>query len=154
MSTATISPSAYQQIDVLLIDDDEDDVRLTRKSLEKDRVLNHIHHARDGVEAMRFLRQEAPFEDAPRPDLILFDLNMPRKDGREVLREIKADPQLCCIPIVILTTSEDELDILDSYNNHANSYVTKPVDLVQFRSVVTSLKEFWFTVVKLPNAGH
>lgn len=141
-------------IEVLLVDDDDDDVRLTRKSLEHDRVLNRIHRVQDGVEAMEFLRREGPFEAAVRPDLILLDLNMPRMDGREVLKELKQDRDLSLIPVVILTTSSDERDVYLSYEQSANSYVTKPVDLLQFKTVLQGLREYWFSVVKLPPAAE
>lgn len=135
---------------ILLVDDDDDDVRLTRKAFENDRVLIRLHRVEDGIQAMQFLRREGDFADAPRPDLILLDLNMPRKSGREVLKEIKEDPQLHRIPVVVLTTSDDEKDVARSYEHQANSYVTKPVDLDQFREVLKTLKDYWFSVVRLP----
>ncbi len=137
---------------ILLVDDDDDDVRLTRKAFENDRVLIRLHRVEDGIQAMQFLRREGDFADAPRPDLILLDLNMPRKSGREVLKEIKEDPQLHSIPVVVLTTSDDEKDVARSYEHQANSYVTKPVDLDQFREVLKTLKDYWFSVVRLPPA--
>lgn len=137
-------------IEILLVDDDDDDVRLTQQTLKRDRVLCSIHRAEDGVEAMQFLHRKPPFEQAPRPDLILLDLNMPRMDGREVLKRVKEDNGFREIPVVILTTSDDDQDILESYEHRANSYVTKPVDLAQFRDVLQTLKLYWFSVVKLP----
>ncbi|WP_425401129.1 response regulator [Aeoliella sp.] len=127
-------------------------MRLTRKAFENDRVLIRLHRVEDGIQAMQFLRREGDFADAPRPDLILLDLNMPRKSGREVLKEIKEDPQLHSIPVVVLTTSDDEKDVARSYEHQANSYVTKPVDLDQFREVLKTLKDYWFSVVRLPPA--
>ena len=137
-------------IEILLVEDDDDDVRLTKKALENDRILNHVHRVEDGIEALEFLRKQGRFESSPRPDLILLDLNMPRMDGRAVLKEIKEDKDLCLIPVVVLTTSDNESDIAASYEYRANSYVTKPVDLDKFRQVVSTIKEYWFTVVKLP----
>lgn len=137
-------------IEVLLVEDDDDDVTLMRKSFERDRILNRIHRVEDGVEALSYLRREGDFADAIRPDLILLDLNMPRLDGRGVLREIKLDPELRTIPVIVLTTSEDEADVLSSYHYQANSYVTKPVGLVQFRKALETLKDYWFSVVRLP----
>ncbi len=140
-------------IEILLVDDNPGDVRLTIEAMNEGKVANRISVATDGIEALQFLRREASFANAPLPDLILLDLNMPRKDGREVLREIKEDNDLKRIPVVILTTSEAEQDILESYNLHANCYVTKPVDMGQFLKVVRSIEDFWFTVVRLPPIG-
>ena len=137
-------------IDVLLVEDSPSDARLTVKTFEKAKVLNTLHIVEDGVEAMNFLRQTGPYQQAPRPDLILLDLNLPKKDGRQVLAEIKADPKLETIPVVVLTTSEAEEDILRSYQLRANCYITKPVTLQQFVRVVKSIEDFWLTVVKLP----
>ncbi|MEA5463804.1 response regulator [Leptothoe sp. PORK10 BA2] len=137
-------------IDILLVEDSPSDAKLTAKTFQKARVLNNLHIVEDGVEAMEFLRQVTPFEEAPRPDLILLDLNLPRKDGRKVLAEIKDDPELRTIPVVILTTSEAEEDILKSYELRANCYITKPVTLKQFVKAVESIGDFWLTVVKLP----
>ncbi len=137
-------------IEVLLVEDDDDDVRLMYKSLEADRVLNRIHRVEDGIEALQYLRRQGEFADAARPDLILLDLNMPRKDGRQVLKEIKEDEDLRLIPVVVLTTSEDDTDILASYQHQVNSYVTKPVDLLKFREVLKSVGDYWFSVVRLP----
>ena len=137
-------------IDILLVEDNPGDVRLTVEALKEARVLNVLSVARDGVDALDFLRQEGSHADAPRPDLILLDLNLPKKDGREVLAEIKADESLKRIPVVVLTTSRAEQDIVKSYDLHANCYITKPVDLEQFIEVVQSIEDFWLTIVKLP----
>ena len=137
-------------INILLVEDNPGDVRLTIEALRDGKVRNNLSVARDGVEALEYLRREGRFRAATRPDLILLDLNLPRKDGREVLEEIKADPDLRTIPVVVLTTSRAEQDIIRSYNLHANCYVTKPVDLDQFINVVRSIEEFWLTVVTLP----
>jgi CheY-like chemotaxis protein len=136
--------------EVLLVEDNPADARLTIEALSEGRVLNHLHHVKDGVEALQFLRREAPWTQAPTPDVILLDLNMPRKDGREVLSELKADPVLRLIPVVVLTTSEAESDILRSYELHANCYVTKPVDLDKFIEIVRTIEAFWLAIVKLP----
>jgi chemotaxis family two-component system response regulator Rcp1 len=140
-------------IEILLVEDNLGDVRLTVEALKDAKVHNNLHVAEDGVEAMAFLRREGKYADAPRPDLILLDLNLPKKDGREVLAEIKEDPDLRRIPVVILTVSRAEEDILRSYDLHANCYITKPVNLDQFLKVVKSTEEFWFTIVKLPPSG-
>src|SRR3954464_13778924 len=141
-----------EPIEILLVEDSPDDADLTIDALRDGRVKNHISHVEDGVEAMAFLRREGKYADAPRPDLILLDLNMPRKNGREVLAEIKQDPDLRRIPVVIMTSSDDEKDILAAYNLYVNCYVTKPVDLDQFIGVVKSIEHFWFSIVKLPAA--
>lgn len=140
-------------IEILLVEDNAGDVRLTREALKDAKVLNTLHVARDGEEAMEFLCHKGKHADAPRPDLVLLDLNLPRKDGREVLAEIKADEDLKRIPVVILTTSKSEEDVLKMYNLHANCYVTKPLDLEQFIRVVQAIEDFWFTVVRLPVEG-
>jgi chemotaxis family two-component system response regulator Rcp1 len=137
-------------IDILLVEDSPADVRLTREALKEAKVLNALHVVQDGIAALAFLRQQGQYARSPRPDLILLDLNLPKKDGREVLAEIKQDEDLKRIPVVVLTTSRDEEDIVRSYDLHANAYVTKPVDLAQFLSVVRSLEEFWLAVVTLP----
>lgn len=137
-------------IDILLVEDNQGDVRLTIEALKEDKLQNNLHVVKDGIEAMAFLRQEGEYADAPRPDLILLDLNLPKKDGREVLEEIKADKSLRRIPVVILTTSQAEEDILKTYELHANCYITKPVNLEQFAKVVRSIEQFWLTIVKLP----
>jgi two-component system, chemotaxis family, response regulator Rcp1 len=137
-------------IEILLVEDSPSDVDLTKEALGEAKVLNHLHVVGDGVAALSFLRREGPYASAPAPDLILLDLNLPKKDGREVLAEIKADPALRRIPVVILTTSQADEDILQSYDLHANCYVTKPVDLDQFVKVVRSIEDFWLEIVKLP----
>ncbi len=140
-------------VDILLVEDNPGDVRLTREALRAAKVLNRMSVAQDGVEALAFLRRQGPYADAPRPELILLDLNLPKKDGREVLEEIKQDPDLKRIPVVILTTSQAEQDIIRTYNLHANCYVSKPVDLDQFITVIKSIEDFWLTIVKLPPNG-
>ena len=145
---------AAPPVEILLVEDNPADVRLTREALKEGKVYNNLHWAKDGVEALEFLRGHGKFKDAPRPDIILLDLNLPKKDGREVLQEIKGDATLKRIPVVILTTSKAEEDVLKSYNLHANCYVTKPVDLEQFIRVVRSIDTFWLTVVTLPNGEY
>ena len=137
-------------VEVLLVEDSAGDVRLTKEALKESKMLNKLHVVKDGVEALAFLHREGKYVDAPHPNLILLDLNLPRKDGREVLAEIKADEHLKRIPVVILTISKAEEDILQTYNLNANCYITKPVDLEQFIKVVRSVEEFWFTVVTPP----
>jgi len=137
---------------VLLVEDDPGDVLMIREAFEENRVRNELHVCPDGEDALRFLRREGPHEGAPRPDLVLLDLNLPRRDGREVLAEIKADERLRTIPVVILTTSEAEEDVLRSYALHANAYVTKPVDFDRFIEVVRQIDDFFSGVVKLPGA--
>ncbi len=141
-------------IEILLVEDNPGDVRLAREALRDAKVRNALYVAEDGVDALAFLRREPPHQSAPRPDLVLLDLNLPRMDGREVLATIKADPDLCTIPVVVLTTSSAEQDILKSYQLHSNCYITKPVDLDQFIDVVHSIQDFWLTVVKLPGADE
>jgi chemotaxis family two-component system response regulator Rcp1 len=138
-------------IDILLVEDNPGDVRLTIEALRDSKVRNHLHVATDGVEAMAFLRHEGEYANEVRPDLILLDLNLPRKDGRQVLSEIKADPLLKLIPVVVLTTSRAEQDVLRSYELQANCYISKPVDLEQFMTVVRSIEDFWLTIVSLPH---
>jgi chemotaxis family two-component system response regulator Rcp1 len=137
-------------IEILLVEDNPGDVRLTIEGLKEAKVYNNLHVAQDGIEALRFLRQEGPHSDAPRPDMILLDLNLPRKDGREVLAEIKADEALKRIPVIVLTTSQDEEDIFKTYDLHANCYITKPLDFEQFMHVVQSVEDFWLSVVTFP----
>jgi CheY-like chemotaxis protein len=137
-------------IEILLVEDNPGDVRLTKEALKEGKVRNNMFVATDGEEALTFLRQQGTYAEARRPDLILLDLNLPKKSGREVLEEIKADPDLKRIPVVVLTVSKDEQDVLKSYNLHANCYITKPVDLEQFIEVVKSIEDFWLTVVMLP----
>jgi len=137
-------------IDILLVEDNEGDVHLTQEALKSAKVRNRVHTASDGVEAMQFLRREGPFTDAPRPDLVLLDLNLPNMDGREVLEEMKADESLRTIPVVVVTSSAAEQDIVRTYALNANCYVTKPVDLKQFLHVIGSVGDFWLQIVKLP----
>lgn len=137
-------------VEILLVEDSPGDARLTKEALKEGKVLNNLNVVGDGVEALAFLRKEGPYVNTTRPDLILLDLNLPKKDGREVLAAIKNDPDLKRIPVVILTTSSAEKDVLKSYDLHANCYVTKPVDFEQFITVVKSVEDFWLTVVKLP----
>ena len=137
-------------IDILLVEDSPTDVLIAREALTEARLLNTIHVAEDGVDALAFLRRQGRFADAPRPDLILLDLNLPRKNGREVLAEIKADDALKSIPVVVLTTSSAEEDIIRSYSLHANCYVVKPVEFDNFVKAVQSIRQFWFTIVALP----
>lgn len=139
-----------QSAEILLVEDDPGDVELTQYMIKKAKVLVNLHVVRDGLEAMAFLRREGEFADSPRPDLILLDLNLPGMDGREVLAEVKADPQLKTIPVVVLTTSQSDEDVLKSYCLGANCFITKPVGLDQFSKVVSALEDFWFTIVRLP----
>jgi two-component system, chemotaxis family, response regulator Rcp1 len=150
---AVSAESSGKPIEILLVEDDPGDVRLTMEALKTAKVLNRLSVALDGVEALAFLRKQGKFARAPFPDLILLDLNLPRKDGRAVLAEIKADPHLRRVPVVVLTTSQDEQDIFQAYDTHANCYITKPVDLKQFLSVVESIDTFWLSIVKLPPNG-
>ena len=142
---------ADRPIEILLVEDNPGDVRLTREIFKAARIRNIIHTVEDGVEAMEYLRNQGKYADEARPDLILLDLNLPRKDGREVLAEIKMDDELKRIPVVVLTISKAEEDILKTYSLHANCYITKPVDLDQFIKVVASIEDFWLSVVKLPS---
>ena len=137
-------------IEILLVEDNPGDARLTREALALSKIRNNLHYARDGEEAVAFLRREGGYSHAPTPDLVLLDLNLPRRDGREVLEDIKRDPQLKHIPVVILTSSQAEEDILRSYRLHANCFITKPVDLEQLTKVVQGIEQFWFTLVRLP----
>ncbi|MBA3457032.1 MAG: response regulator [Deltaproteobacteria bacterium] len=143
--------SSIYPIEILLVEDNPGDVRLTQEALREGKVKNNLHVARDGVEALAYLRREGPYKDAVRPDLVLLDLNLPKKDGREVLAEIKSDPKLKMLPVVVLTTSSAETDIVGTYSQYANCYITKPVDLEQFVKVVKSIDDFWLTVVRLPS---
>jgi chemotaxis family two-component system response regulator Rcp1 len=140
-------------IEILLAEDNPGDARLAIEALKESKITNHVNVVQDGVEAMAFLRKQGKYAKEPRPDVILLDLNMPRKDGREVLAEVKEDPDLRRIPVVILTISQAEQDILTAYDLHANCFITKPVDLDQFNKVVHSIEDFWFTIVKLPPNG-
>jgi CheY-like chemotaxis protein len=143
-------PLREEPIEILLVEDSPSDAQLAVEALQSAKIANHLSHVEDGVEAMQFLRREGPYREAPRPGLILLDLNLPRKDGREVLEELKEDPQLKRIPVVVLTTSRAEQDVLRSYALHANCYITKPVDFNQFMEVVRSIEHFWLAVVTLP----
>ena len=145
------SDNTSRTIVILLVEDNPGDARLTQEAMRDSKMLNLIHVVEDGVEAMAFLRREGRYSEAPRPDLILLDLNLPKKDGRAVLAEIKVDPDLRRIPVVVLTTSRSEEDVLKAYDLHANAYVTKPVDLEQFMRIVAQIDDFWFNVVTLPN---
>ena len=145
MNSISIRP-----IQILLVEDSPSDAKLTMEALKMAKVVNQVSHVEDGVEAMEFLRHQGKFTQAERPDLILLDLNLPRKDGREVLEEMKADPDFQLIPVVILTTSREEQDIIRSYKLHANCYITKPVNFERFLEVVQSIENFWLTVVELP----
>jgi two-component system response regulator len=137
-------------IDILVVEDNPGDARLIKEVLNGNKIYCHLHIVKDGVEALNFLHKKEEFTDSPRPDLIFLDLNLPKKDGREVLAEIKSDDNLKQIPVVIMTISQAEEDIIKSYSLHANCYVTKPLDLDQFVKVVRSIEEFWFSLVKLP----
>jgi two-component system, chemotaxis family, response regulator Rcp1 len=140
-------------IEILLVEDSATDVLLAEEALHEAKMRNNLYVVKDGVEAMAFLRKEGKYADVPRPDLVLLDLNMPRKDGREVLAEVKADDHLKNIPIVVLTTSHAQEDVLKAYGLHANCYISKPVDFEQFTNVVRAIDQFWFTVVTLPTEG-
>ena len=144
------APDTLKPIEILMIEDSPTDVLMAREALDHAKVLNRLHVVEDGVAAMAFLRQQGPYADAPRPGLILLDLNLPKKDGREVLAEIKADENLKLIPVVVLTTSKAEEDVFKAYGLHANCYITKPMDFSRFADVVQTIQEFWFTVVTLP----
>jgi chemotaxis family two-component system response regulator Rcp1 len=137
-------------VEILLVEDNPGDVRLTQEALKESKVTNNLSVAEDGVEALAFLKREGKYADAPHPDLLLLDLNLPKKDGRELLEEIKANENLRRIPVVVLTTSKAEEDILRMYNQHANCYITKPIDFDQFIEVIKSIENFWLTIVKLP----
>lgn len=144
------NPGDLSPIEILLVEDNPGDVDLTKEALERAKVSNRLHVAEDGAEALDFLFQRGPYAKACRPDIILLDLNLPKKDGREVLSTIKATPELADIPVVVLTTSQADEDILRAYQLHANCYITKPVDFDQFLRVVETIEDFWLTVVKLP----
>lgn len=147
MSTELSEP---RPIDILLVEDSAGDARLAREALRECRIRNVIHLVGDGTDAMEFLRRQGPWANAPRPDMILLDLNLPRMGGREVLAAIKSDPELKRIPVVILTISKHEEDVRSAYDLHANCYITKPLDLGQFMNVVRTIEDFWFTIVRLP----
>jgi CheY-like chemotaxis protein len=144
------SVGSAKPIDILLVEDSPTDALITREALSFSKILNQLHVVTDGVEALSFLRRLGPYSGVPRPDLILLDLNLPKKTGAEVLREIKADPALGSIPVVVLSTSQAEEDINRSYGLHANCYITKPVEFAKFADVVQSIRHFWFSVVTLP----
>lgn len=141
---------AGQPIQILLVEDSPGDVRLTQEVLRDARIANDLHVVGDGEEAMAFLRREGDYSEHPRPHLVLLDLNLPRKDGREVLADLNADPELKAVPVIVLTTSEAEQDILRSYQLAANAYITKPIDLNEFIAVVRSIENFWLSIVRLP----
>jgi two-component system, chemotaxis family, response regulator Rcp1 len=145
-----VEKSNAEPIDILLVEDNVRDARLAEVTLKESKIHNRLYHVKDGVEAMQFLHRQGEYAHAPHPDLILLDLNLPRKDGREVLEEIKEDPQLKLIPVVVLTTSEAERDLVRTYHLHANAYVVKPIDLDRFIEVVQAIEDFWFAIVKLP----
>lgn len=140
-----------QQVSILLVEDDPDDVQLTEIALYDANVPNQLHVVEDGTQALQYLRREPPYERARKPDLILLDLNLPRLDGREVLKQIKDDPELRLIPVVVLTTSSDANDVRASYMHHANSYITKPVDFEEFRRALKSIEDYWLSIVRLPD---
>lgn len=142
--------SDAKPIEILLVEDSPSDTQLTKEALEAGKIINNLNCVVDGVEAMEYLRQKGKFAKSPRPDLIMLDLNLPRKDGREVLRELKSDPSLGLIPIIVLTTSRSDKDVLQSYELNANCYITKPVDFEHFIDVVKTIEKFWLTVVTLP----
>ncbi len=146
-----MTPINVRPIQILLVEDSPSDVKLTLTALKRAKVANKVSHVDDGVRAMQFLRRQGEYSLAPRPDLVLLDLNLPRKDGREVLQEMKGDPNLAAIPVVVLTTSQAEQDIVRSYQLHANCYVTKPVNFERFLEIVQSIESFWLTVVELPS---
>lgn len=141
-------------IEILLVEDNPGDVRLTQEALKEGKVANNLNVVNNGEDALSFLKREGKFSDAVKPDLILLDLNLPRKDGRELLEDIKSDESLKCIPVVILTTSKATEDIVKTYEFHANCYITKPVDMDQFMIVIKSIEDFWMSVVKLPPKNH
>ncbi len=145
----TSGAKGTEPVHVLLVEDNPADVRLTREVLAEGRIVNTLHVVGDGEQAMDFLRRKGPYASTPRPHLILLDLNLPRRDGREVLAEIKSDPDLMVIPVVVLTTSRSDRDILESYSLHANCYISKPVDLLQFMDVIRSIEDFWLSVVRV-----
>ncbi|MGA3152693.1 MAG: response regulator [Streptosporangiaceae bacterium] len=143
--------ASLQVVDVLLVEDDQGDVLMTREAFEHYRIRNELHVVTDGDQALKFLRRHGEYADAPRPGLILLDLNLPRRNGLDVLAELKADPELLVIPVVVLTTSQAQEDILRSYSLHANAFITKPVDFDNFIGVVRQIDDFFLTLVKLPN---
>jgi chemotaxis family two-component system response regulator Rcp1 len=142
--------SRTEPVEILLVEDNASDARLAEETLKDSKINNNLHHVEDGIEAMRFLRRQGGYAGAPVPDLILLDLNLPRKDGREVLAEVKEDPRLRLIPVVVMTSSEAERDLVKTYGLHANAYVVKPLDMDAFVEVVRGVNDFWLTIVKLP----
>jgi len=144
---------SHKTVNMLLVEDNAADIRLTLEALKESKVPSNLHVVRNGMEALAFLRRQGKYESAVRPDIILLDLNLPQKSGREVLAEIKEDEELSTIPVIVLTVSEAEEDILKTYSLHANCYITKPIDLDQFIRVVRSIEDFWLTIVKLPPKG-
>lgn len=145
-----MNPLARKPFHILLVEDSPADVLLTKEALSHNKLLVELHVVENGMQAMEFLRHNGPYSEAPTPDLVLLDLNLPLKDGREVLAEVKADPHLRSIPVVVLTTSQAEEDVLRAYGLHANCYITKPVDFESFVNVVRSIQQFWFSIVTLP----
>lgn len=145
-----MAPNEGNPIEILLAEDNPGDVRLTEKALDHGNIINNLHVVTNGVEAIEFLQQEGEYADEPRPDLVLLDLNMPKKDGREVMEDMKANPSLRRIPVVVLTSSEAEEDVVRSYELNANAYLTKPVDFDGFVDIVKRIEDFWFSVVKMP----
>src|SRR3989338_3010211 len=144
----------HKPVEILLVEDNPGDIRLTEEALRESRVSNNLHKVENGVEAMAFLRRRGKYADAAHPDLVLLDLNLPLKDGREVLEEIKSDEQLKRIPVIVLTTSSAEVDILHTYDNHGNAYITKPIDLDKFVKAIKAIEDFWFKVVMLPGTKN
>jgi len=147
------SKRGCRPVEVLLIEDNPGDVRLTMEAFKEGKIRNHLSVVSDGVEALAFLRREGPYANAPRPDIILLDLNLPKKDGRDVLAEIKTEEDLKRIPVVVLTTSNAEKDILGAYDLHTNRYITKPVDFAQFVTAVKLIEDFWFAIIKMSKSG-
>jgi chemotaxis family two-component system response regulator Rcp1 len=147
-----MTTTEVRHVEILLVEDSPSDTELTIEALKEAKVRNHLSIVEDGVKALEFLRRQGKYSEAPRPDLIMLDLNLPRKDGREVLAEIKSDDSLKTIPVVVLTTSRAEQDVLQAYKHHANCYITKPVDFEQFLNVVRSVESFWLMLVTLPRA--
>ncbi len=150
MANGNKNGNSVNVVDILLVEDSREDVELTKEALKEGKLANTLHVVKDGVEAMDFLRKKGKYSGEKRPDLILLDLNLPKKNGHEVLSEIKQDEELKIIPVAILTTSESEADVMKTYKMHANCYITKPVDLNQFIKVVQSIEDFWFSIVRLP----
>lgn len=144
--------NAEPDLQILLVEDNQGDIRLTVEAFREGKIVNSLSVARDGEDAMDFLRQEGTHANAPRPDLVLLDLNLPKKDGREVLQEVKSDPRLQRIPVIVLTTSDAERDVLLSYDLHANAYIRKPIDYNEFITAVRSIESFWFKIVRLPRS--